>query len=37
MRKLDGGTSLNAADIVKNKNLKETHLQDIFEWLTFWY
>ena len=31
MRKLDGTTSINIADIVKNKNLKETHLHDILE------
>ncbi|MEE9604343.1 MAG: sigma-54-dependent Fis family transcriptional regulator [Candidatus Scalindua sp.] len=31
MRKLDGTTSLNIADIVRNKNLKETHLHDILE------
>jgi hypothetical protein len=37
MRKLDGDTSLNVADIVKNENLKETHLQGVLESLTFWY
>jgi len=31
MRKLDGTTSLNIKDIVRNKNLKETHLHDILE------
>ncbi|MFQ5786737.1 MAG: hypothetical protein ACE5H1_02025 [Thermodesulfobacteriota bacterium] len=31
MLKLDGTTSLNIADIVRNKNLKETHLHDILE------
>ncbi len=31
MRNLDGTTSLNIADIVRNKNLKETHLHDILE------
>lgn len=31
MRNLDGTTSLNIADIVRNKSLKETHLHDILE------
>jgi len=31
MRKLDGTISLNIADIVRNENLKETHLHDILE------
>ena len=31
MRKLDGTTSLNIDDIVRNKNLKEAHLHDILE------
>ena len=31
MRKLDGTTTLNVDDIVRNKNLKETHIHDILE------
>ncbi len=31
MRKLDGTTSLNVTDVVRNKNLKENHLHDILE------
>jgi len=31
MRKLDGTTTLNIDDIVRNKNLKETHIHDILE------
>ena len=31
MRKLDGTTTLNVDDIVRNKNLKEDHLHDILE------
>ncbi len=30
MRKLDGTTSLNIDDVVKNKNLRENHLHDIW-------
>ena len=31
MRKLNGTTNLNIADVVRNKNLRETHLHDILE------
>ncbi|ODS33623.1 MAG: two-component response regulator [Candidatus Scalindua rubra] len=31
MRKLNDTTSLNVEDIIRNKNLKETHLHDILE------
>jgi len=31
MSKLDGATSLNIEDVVRNKNLKEIHLHDILE------
>ena len=31
MRKLDGTTSLDVEEIVRNENLKETHLHDILE------